>query len=170
MYRIVLPVVFAGTLFVATGQNVGPSLGKFKSGPAPGLPLYDWNACPGEGCGYGRWTARKSIIVYDTWKQKRRILARLTAGEKVLGVTGVVITFRPGIIWMTRDLPNTELKRGDTILTYAYRGEGESAVWFNGRYYPDYDIGFTKRPDGAWCQGEDCPGYLRRHGQDGLVG
>jgi hypothetical protein len=54
------------------------------------------NACPGEGCGNGRSTACKSIIVYDTSKQKRRILARLIAAEKVIGVTGVVIIFRPG--------------------------------------------------------------------------
>ena len=57
---------------------------------------------------------------------------------------------------MTRDFPNEELKRGDTILTYAYRGEGESAVWFNGGYYSDFDIGFTKRSDGTWCQGGNC--------------
>jgi hypothetical protein len=155
MYGIVLAGVFAGTLFFATGQNVGP-IAEFKIGPAPALPFYDWNVCPGEGCAYGRWTARKPVLVYDTLKAKRRVLARLRAGEKVIGVTGVVITFRPGVIRMSRELPNEQLKGGDTILTYAYRGEGESAVWFNGRYYPDFDIGFTKLPDGDWCQGESC--------------
>lgn len=48
----------------------------------------------------------------------------------VTGITGAVVTFRPGLIRMDRDLPEQNLRRGDTILTYAYRGEGFSAVWF----------------------------------------
>jgi hypothetical protein len=69
-----------------------------------------------------------------------------------------VITFKPGVVRIDRDLRGQNLKRGDTILTYAYRGEGESAVWIQGRYYTDFDIGFTKWPDGAGCQGKACEG------------
>jgi hypothetical protein len=56
------------------------------------------------------------------------------------------------VIFRTRSSSETIL-----FLIYAYRGEGDSAVWFKGRYYPDFDIGFTKRSDGAWCHGEHCP-------------
>ncbi|HET6206404.1 MAG TPA: hypothetical protein VFD98_06310, partial [Terracidiphilus sp.] len=71
------------------------------------------------------------------------------------GVSGVVITYKPGVIRLNRDVPQDHLRRGDTILTYTYRGEGFSTVWFKGRFYREYDITFTKRPDGTGCHGND---------------
>jgi hypothetical protein len=85
---------------------------------APALPYFDWRASPFEGCRYRQWTARKSIIVCDTWKQQRQEVEQLSMGDKVMAVTGVVITFRPGVVRMDRDLPDRDLKRGDVILTY----------------------------------------------------
>jgi len=124
--------------------------------PAPKLPFLDWKACPFEGCAYREWTARKPLVVYDTWEQKRRPVLRLSVGDAVTGLTGVVITFKPGVIRMDRDLTAEKLKRGETILTYTYRGEGFSAVWFNGRYYSEFDISFAKWPDGSGCGGAHC--------------
>jgi hypothetical protein len=77
-------------------------------------------------------------------------------GEKVTGVTGVVITFQPGTIRMDRDLPDEGLKRGDTVLTYTYLGEGFSKAWFKGRFYSEFDISFAKWPDGTGCGNEHC--------------
>ena len=124
--------------------------------PAPTLPFYDWKACPFEGCAYRQWIARKSVVSYDTWKNDRRPIAQISKGDTVFGVTGVVITFAPGLIRVDRDLPDSNLKRGDTILTYTYRGEGFSAVWFKGKYYTEFDISFTKWPDGQGCGGAHC--------------
>src|SRR5208283_2421297 len=129
-------------------------LGSHKNAPA--LPFYDRRACPFEGCVYRQWTARSRVIVYNTWKQDRQPIAKLSSGDSVLGLRGVVITFRPGMIRLDRDLPEHNLKRGETILTYAYRGEGYSAVWFKGQYYSDFNISFTKWPDGQGCRGEGC--------------
>lgn len=123
---------------------------------APPLPFYDWKVCPFEGCRYGQWTAGIPVKVYDTWAENRRQVAEIGKGEAVLAVTGVVITLRPGLIRLDRDLEGSELKRGDVILTYAYRGEGTSAVWFKGRYYSDFDISFTRWPDGLGCGGAHC--------------
>jgi hypothetical protein len=123
---------------------------------APVLPFYDWKACPFEGCVYRQWTAGKAAVIYDTWKPTRKVIAQLAKGEKVTALRGVVITFRPGRIRVERDLPERHLKRGDIILTYAYRGEGWSAAWVNGRYESDFDISFAKWPDGTGCAGEHC--------------
>jgi hypothetical protein len=123
---------------------------------APALPFYDWKACPFEGCAYREWTAQKEIVVYDTWKQTRQAIAQLSKGDSVTGVTGVVITFRPGVIRLDRDLPDQNLRRGDIILTYTYRGEGFSAVWFKGLYYSEFDISFARWPDGSGCGGAHC--------------
>jgi hypothetical protein len=124
---------------------------------APALPFYDRGACPYERCVYGdKWSAHRAVTMYDTWKEGRRAVAQLGEGDKATGVTGVVITFQPGLIRMDRDLPEQDLRRGDTILTYAYRGEGFSAVWFKGRYVSEFDISFAKLPDGTGCGGGHC--------------
>jgi hypothetical protein len=94
--------------------------------------------------------------VYDTWKSPRRPIAQLAAGDRVTGIQGAVVTVKPGLIRMDRDLPEQGLQRGDTVLTYAYRGEGFSAVWFKGKYHSEFDISFAKRPDGTGCGGEHC--------------
>jgi len=120
------------------------------------LPFYDWGACPYETCAYREWTAHRSVTVYDTWKQGRRSVAQLQTGDKVTGITGVVVTFTPGVIRMDRDLPEPGLRRGDALLTYAYRGEGISAAWFQGSYHSDFDISFAKLPDGTGCGGAHC--------------
>jgi hypothetical protein len=105
---------------------------------------------------YREWTVHKAIAVYNTWKPEQREIAKLSTGDRVTGVTGVVITYRPGTVRMDRDFPEQNLKRGEIILTYAYRGEGFSAVWFQGRFYPEFDISFAKWPDGTGCGGAHC--------------
>ena len=128
----------------------------FCQGAAPALPFYDWGACPYETCAYREWTVHQAATVYDTWKQGRRPIAHLAAGEKVTGITGVVVTIKPGLVRIDRDLPELDLRRGETILTYADRGEGFSAAWFKGSYHSEYDISFAKLPDGTGCGGEHC--------------
>lgn len=123
--------------------------------PAPALPFFDWNACPFEGCTYGKWTADARIDVFDTWKPNRKRVATLLPKTVVTGLSGVAITYKPGVIRLNRDIPQDGLRRGDTILTYTYRGEGFSAVWFKGRFYREYDISFAKWPDGTGCR-TDC--------------
>jgi len=148
-------MICAGVLSSAICQDALPGGGS-QAMAAPALPFYDWGACPYETCAYREWTAHRSVTVYDTWEQGRRPITQLAEGDKVTGVTGVVVTFKPGLIRMDRDLPNENLRRGDTVLTYAYRGEGFSAVWFKGRYYSELDISFAKWPDGTGCGGDHC--------------
>jgi hypothetical protein len=57
---------------------------------------------------------------------------------------------------MDRDLPERDLRRGDTLLTYADRGEGFSAVWLKGEYHSEFDISFARNPDGTGCGGAHC--------------
>ena len=125
---------------------------------APTLPFYDWNACPFEGCSYRKWTATVAVDVFDTWKPGHKRIATLPAKAVVTGVTGVVITYKPGLIRLNKDMPQDNLRRGDVILTYTYRGEGFSAVWFKGRFYREYDISLAKWPNGSGCGGDHCAG------------
>ena len=148
------------TLFfvVALSSLAWPQTTKqlYKVQPAPKLPFFDWNACPFEGCVYRKWTAEAAVDVFDTWKPERTRIATLPAKGVVTGVSGVVITKKPGVIRMDRDLPQNDLRSGDTILTYTYLGEGFSVVWFKGKFYREFDITFAKRQDGFGCAGTDC--------------
>ena len=155
--RIAVLMVCAGVLSAAFPQDSRPPDGETSRVMAvPTLPFYDWGACPYEACAYGPWTAHRPATVYDTWKEGRRPIAQLAVGEKVTGITGVVITLQPGLIRLDRDLPAAGLRSGDRILTYAYRGEGFSAVWFQGKYHSSFDISFAKWPDGTGCGGAHC--------------
>jgi hypothetical protein len=138
------------------GSLALPSAAQVKETAPPALPHLDHGACPGELCRYGRWTMHDAVPLYDKWQRRRRRIGQIRAGETVSGLTGFVITARPGVIRIDRDLPEHSLTRGDIILTYAYRGEGFSAVWFHGRYYSDFDISFTKWPNGMGCGGAHC--------------
>jgi len=148
-------VMFAGLVCAAAGQSGDD----FKEMAAPALPFYDWGACPYETCAYAQsWTAHKAVTLYDTWKAGRRAIGQLAAGDRVTGVTGVVVTAKPGVIRLDRDVARQNLKRGDTLLTYANRGEGYSAVWFKGRYYASFDVSFAKLLNGTGCGGDHCAG------------
>lgn len=140
-------------LFSATLFQAAPSP---KPTPQPQLPFEDWNACPFETCAYGEWTFPRELTVYDSREDSRREVAKVPAGEKVIGVTGVVITERPGVVRLDRDLPLQHLRAGDTILTYADRGEGFYAVWFKDKYYQQFDVSFAKLPDGTGCGNDHC--------------
>lgn len=153
-----MPTESSSTKQVDTPSVEAPESQSYTLQPAPKLPFFDWNACPFEGCTYGKWTASVAVDVFDTWKASGKRIARLPTKAVVTGVSGVVITHKPGVIRLNRDLPQDGLRRGDTILTYTYRGEGFSAAWFKGRFYREYDITFTKWPDGSGCLETDCAG------------
>jgi hypothetical protein len=138
-------------------QNPSVGAGESNAPRCPALPYFDWNACPFEGCTYRQWIAAQVVPVYDTWKEKRRQIVQLAAGEKVVAITGVVITHKPGVIRVDEDIPDAKLKRGELILTYTYHGEGESAVCLKGKYYANYNIQFSKSPGGS-CGGKHCEG------------
>lgn len=149
-----ISIAILGALTICFGQTTA----SLPDGPSkvPALPFYDFGACPGEYCAYREWTVKQRVTVFDTYKEGRQAVAQVSAGDKVTGVTGVVITFKPGLIRMDRDLPDQDLRQGDTILTYAYRGEGFSAVWFKGKYHSEFDISFAKWPDGSGCGNGHC--------------
>jgi hypothetical protein len=63
------------------------------------------------------------------------IIARLKAGEKVRGMTGVVITTEPGIVQALKRtaVGNMRVNRGDRVYVLTNLGEGFAKVWFKGQ-------------------------------------
>jgi hypothetical protein len=137
-------VQVAATLAVGTFVTIASAQSRARSMPTPPpLPVFEWNACPFEGCTYRAWKAENKIALYDTWNKSRRQIGQLSAGDKVVALTGVVITFKPGIVRLDRDASKSQagydFKRGDTVLTYASHGEGVTTAWLKGQYDENFD-------------------------------
>ena len=63
------------------------------------------------------------------------VILRLRTGQKVQGVTGVVITTEPGIVEAIKQTTVDSLKvnPGDRVYVLTNLGEGYAKVWFKGR-------------------------------------
>jgi hypothetical protein len=103
----------------------------------PPIPFVDKGACPFECCTYRRWDVLKPTAVKASMSDKAPVNFRLKVGERVLGMTGVVITTQPGVVRVLKNtkLQNTSLKRGDELLLLTNLGEGFSKIWYKGRIF-----------------------------------
>jgi hypothetical protein len=156
MARFVGP---AGTLLVALaaslctpmcgspGAEEPPAASPLGQRPltGPPVPYEDVGACPFEGCVYREWTANDSVTVRRDRDPDAEVAFTLVPGERVVAITGIVITTRPGRVEVHRaaDLWTTEgmlhVEPGETVYLLTYRGEGHWAAWFQGRVYDDLD-------------------------------
>lgn len=103
----------------------------------PPMPYVDRGACPFECCTYRQWTVEKPTAVRAAMNDSSPVIYNLKRGEKVLGMTGVVITRQPGILEALKNtkLDKYSLKRGDRIYLLTYLGEGFNKIWFKGRIF-----------------------------------
>jgi len=160
--RFAIPLLLA-LLTVAplaqTGASANPDLTA-----EPDLPVIDYNACPFEGCTFGKWKVTKNSRVYSSWRKDRVEIARIKPGEKVTGMTGVHITRKPDRILVSQDMPDLGLKRGDLILRYMYLGEGFANIWFNGAWHKGEDCTFITEKRGQGCL-RDCQAIVTEEGR-----
>jgi hypothetical protein len=111
----------------------------------PTLPVIYEKACPFEGCTFRNWTVKTESTMYSSWHDKRSAVATLKAGEKVIGLTGVLVTRRPDRFLVKLPIPYLSLKVGDVILQYAEWGEGTADLWANEVWYKSFDWGQTEQ-------------------------
>ncbi len=128
-------------LFATAQQNSIPRVK--ASVPEPKLPVVSYDACPFEGCIFREWTVTKRSTIYSTWQDHRRVLGRLTKGERVQGLTGVYVTREPDRFLVKRAISYLSLRSGDEILQYMESGEGYADLWANGVWHKDFDWGQT---------------------------
>lgn len=123
------------TVLLVLGFTATPNPGQTAKGPK--LPYIDKGACPFECCTYRQWDVVKPTAVRASMSDAAPISFRLNRGEKVLGMTGVVITTQPGVLRVLKNtkLQNTSLKRGDELLLLTNLGEGFSKIWYKGRIF-----------------------------------
>jgi hypothetical protein len=129
MMGIVFPALLLVTI-VCSGQT-----------PRPPANYRDNGACPFECCTYRRWSVDADTIIYQDQSEKSGVAFRVKKGEHVVGLTGVVITLKPGkaivrkATTIGQDKRKIRVKPGDVLYLLHYMGEGFYKIWFNGRIY-----------------------------------
>jgi hypothetical protein len=101
----------------------------------PPQPFLDKGACPFECCTYRDWDVTEPTIMRKAMNDRSRVAFRLKKGERVVGLTGVVITTRPGVarVLKAEKLGRVDLRKGDTVYLLTYLGEGYNRIWHKGR-------------------------------------
>ena len=109
----------------------------------PVLPVLYEKACPFEGCTFREWTVAQLSTMHPSWEDSRSVVATLKVGEKVTGITGVLVVRKPDRFLVKRPIAHLSLKAGDVILQYVEWGEGSADLWAKGVWYKSFDWGQT---------------------------
>lgn len=123
----------------------------------PKLPYYDRGACPFECCTYREWRANKATVLYAEMREGSAVAFRVKKGERVKGITGVVITTKAGRLKVTRAtmLDDYSLKPGELLYLLTYTGEGYYNTWYKGKIfsyalYENPDLKLINEPTSIW--------------------
>jgi hypothetical protein len=107
----------------------------------PRLPYEDAGACPFECCLYREWSVRADTLVRSRRDDAAPIAFRVARGAKVVGVTGVVITTKLGLVAVRRPTTVGERKMrvapGEPLHVLHYVGEGYWKFWLRGQVDQD---------------------------------
>ncbi len=104
-------------------------------GQQPPIPYEDHGACPFECCTYRRWTVKTRTLVRQDRNASSPISFTLQRGERVTGMTGVVITTQPGLARALKpaSIGRLQVRQGEIVYLLTYAGEGSYKVWYRGK-------------------------------------
>jgi len=133
-FRTLLAKIVCPSLLFASSVYSGQT-------PRPPVNYADFGACPFECCTYRRWSVVKDTVLYNSRSEKSSVAFRVRKGEHVIGLTGVVITLKPGKAIVRKattigmDKRKTQVKPGDVLYLLHYEGEAIYKIWFKGNIY-----------------------------------
>lgn len=131
MHKKRLAIILFCFLLISSGQILAQ----------PRLPYKDAGACPFECCTYREWTANKATVLRTKMSEGALVAFRVKKGEKVTGVTGVVITTKAGVLKVLRNTTVGEnkvrVKAGEFLYLLTYTGEGFYDTWYKGKIFSD---------------------------------
>lgn len=127
----------------------------------PPIPYIIKNACPGEGCNFGKKVAQRSIDVYGKEGDASEIVFALKPYDTYVAMSGDVYITRAGVVKVTAPVvlygeTQPTFNPDDTAYLLLEYGEGRADVWFKGRTYENIDE-FWSIPGDA---GSGYKGYL----------
>lgn len=108
--------------------------------PRPTVPYENPGACPFECCTYRDWTVERDTDVFRDYRGKTPVAFRVRRGEKVVALTGVVVTTKLGVALATERIlmrPERGFKPRDQLHLIHYLGEGYWKYWFDGYFRED---------------------------------
>jgi hypothetical protein len=120
-----------------------------SSSGAPGvaadlaMPYESLGACPFECCTYRTWTVEADTTVLSERTEGSSVAFRVPRGQRVVGVTGVVVVTKPGVAVVRRAARlgkgrrTATVKPGDRLLVLHPLGEGHWKLWVDGRHVED---------------------------------
>jgi hypothetical protein len=125
-----LTLIFLGLFFISAGQVLAQG---------PRLPYKDTGACPFECCTYRGWVTNKDTVIYKEMRAGGSPVAfRVEKGEKVTGITGVVITTEAGRVKALKSFTTSSgvrIRANDIFYLLTYRGEGFYLIWYKGKKF-----------------------------------
>ena len=143
------------TIALSYGSLSAVGLAQTQAGPP--VPYIDKGACPFECCTYRQWNVVKPTALRTSMSDSAPVRLRLKTGEKVQGMTGVVITTQPGIARAVKNgmVGTMRIRKGEQIYVLTNLGEGFAKVWFKGRVvqgepYDDSTFKFVRQPKSIW--------------------
>jgi hypothetical protein len=130
----------------------------------PDVPKITRDVFPGEGFYPGKRETIGKTTVYDSREGNRRPTASLDSGTTIDVANGLIVVEPPDEVRVTARIEKMHLEPGDTILRYAYFGEGQADLWAKGCWYGNSDAGFITEIDGTGCQGNLCAARVTKNG------
>jgi len=157
MMRIARVVVAVVLVFACSGTFLPIPAAAEPPEPRPPLPYLDWGVCPFECCTYQQWTAAADIPLYEKRSHKSHVAAQVKSGEKVRGISGVVVTTEAGKTKVLKPVklgysqdsqaPELSLKPGDMIYTIHKVELASMLFWYHGKFYTD-EVGLPEKAKG----------------------
>jgi len=154
---------------VAPEQTRVRALDQNASSSGPQIPFDDFRPCPVQGCTLGKWIAEVPVTLRTQRRDNAPVAFTLNKGALAVGLTRVYVTLKLGrvefgkAVDLITELGPLHVEPGDTLYLLTYLGEGETAAWFNGRFYKDLD---GSEFFNALCQyGRKCNGKIIERAQ-----
>jgi hypothetical protein len=116
-----------------------PISGQTPRPPEPPLPYESEGACPFECCTYRTWTVEADTDMLTDRKDGSAVAFRVRRGQRVEGITGVVVTSRLGRAVVRRattigaDGEHVTIQPNEPVFVLHYIGEGYWKLWVRGR-------------------------------------
>jgi hypothetical protein len=139
-----------------TGNYKDTAGNKEKQSASPvQLPYEDHGACPFECCTYREWIAKKGTAILQEMKENSQIAFQVEDNEKVIGLTGVVITTKAGNGKISKSAKgdNVGIDSGSVVYILSYSGEGFWKVWHQGKIISleeGTDFEMADKPETIW--------------------
>jgi hypothetical protein len=137
-------------LILVCGALVGCGPADRRAGPA--LPFDEEGACPFQCCTYREWTVDWDTDIHADRRDDSPVAMRVTLGQTVQALTGVVSTTKMGRAVAARQVvigsSRTTVRSDEPIYLIRNVGGGDWKVWINGTIDQQYI------PSQGYCTGD----------------